>query len=111
MITWSDLRDGFWLGGFLLLTSTLVLLPIYAVARFWITSSITSPGGAKLMLRAFLGSASLGFTGMVAGFLTGSSRAPAVTALVPAILIYRSARDLSGWQESHSLNRYNLVPA
>jgi hypothetical protein len=30
----------------------------------------------------------LGFTGIVAGFLTGSSRSPAVSALVPAILTF-----------------------
>src|SRR4029077_14610120 len=89
MITWSDLRDGFWLAGFLFAASLLVLLPIYAIARLWFASSDRSTHEAKVVIgAALLGSASLGFTGMVAGFLTGSSRAPAVSALVPAILTF-----------------------
>jgi hypothetical protein len=88
MITWTDLRDSFWLAGFLLLVSLVVFFIVYGIGRLWIRRSIVSSRRADVVLSGFLVGISLGFTGMIAGFLTGSSRAPAVSALVPAILTF-----------------------
>jgi hypothetical protein len=84
MITWSDLRDSFWLAGFLFVVSFLIFLLIYGIAYAWHKS--TREGA--VILAGFLSGLPIGFTGMVAGFLTGSSRSPAVNALVPAILTF-----------------------
>jgi len=43
---------------------------------------------AKLLLVRFLSGLPLGFVGTVTGFLTGASRAPAVSALLPAVLTF-----------------------
>jgi hypothetical protein len=87
MITWSDLTNGFWLLGFLFLISLVIFVLSYGAARIWFFKSTTVPAGGKTVLLAgLLSGLPLGFTGMVAGFLTGSSRAPAVSASVPAIL-------------------------
>lgn len=88
MITWSDLRDSFWLSAFLFAVSLFVFLLSYGVARLAhkFTGSISRE--RAIVLVGFMSGFPIGFTGIVAGFLTGSSRSPAVSALVPAILTF-----------------------
>jgi hypothetical protein len=88
LITWWDLIESFWLTGFLLLVSLLIFALAYGAVRGLRKSSNTTARGQKLILAGFLGGLPLGFIGIVAGFLTGSSRSPAIAALVPAILTF-----------------------
>jgi hypothetical protein len=88
MITWSDLGNGFWLWGFLFVVSLLVYLPVYCIARIWVNSFTIAERSKRIIGTGLLSGISLGFAGIVAGFLTGSSRAPAVSALVPAVLTF-----------------------
>jgi hypothetical protein len=92
MITWDDLIGSIWLGAFLLVVSSLVFLIAFGVVYFGgrrstIVSRILLRGRRAVLLGLMAGFP-LGFTGIVAGFLTGSSRSPAVSALVPAILTF-----------------------
>jgi hypothetical protein len=88
MITWEDLRDSFLLTGFLLGVSFLVFLLCYVVAGSVARLLVKAKRSRNLVLLGLTGGLPIGFTGMVAGFLTGSSRASAVSALVPAILTF-----------------------
>lgn len=86
MITWQDVVDVFVFTGALFLISSAIFLLTYVVIK--VVSKWKSVWGTEQLLRGVWGGLPLGFTGIAAGFLTGSSRAPAVTALVPAILTF-----------------------
>jgi hypothetical protein len=86
MIAWPDVVNVFALATFLLLISGIVFLLTYGITRIFY--KLKSMRGTRQVLKGIWGGFPLGFTGMAAGFLTGSSRAPAVTALVPAILTF-----------------------
>jgi hypothetical protein len=88
VITWGDLGNSFWLAGFLFLISFILFLVIYLVARILYRPPGLGARGRSLTLAGLQIGLPLGFTGMVAGFLTGASREPAVTALIPAILTF-----------------------
>jgi hypothetical protein len=88
MITWIDLKNSLWLSGFLLVISIALFLLAYGSAYVWYERAITSSGAKAALRVGLLGGLPLGFAGLVAGFLTGSSRSPAVSALVPAILTF-----------------------
>jgi hypothetical protein len=85
MITLIDLRDSLWLSAFLLAVSAAIFALFYAMSRAWFHRSDRQ---TKIVLSGFLVGFPLGVTGMISGFLTGSSRSPAVSALVPAILTF-----------------------
>jgi hypothetical protein len=86
MIAWQDIANVFVLTGFLLIISGIIFLMTYAIARFFLR--LKRALGTGQVFKGVWGGFPLGFAGMAAGFLTGSSRAPAVTALVPAILTF-----------------------
>lgn len=88
LITWSDLRDIFWLAAFLFAVSFFVFLLSYGGARVAHKFTGSNSRERPIILAGFLSGFPIGFTGIVAGFLTGSSRSPAVSALVPAILTF-----------------------
>ena len=88
MVTLSDLGNSFWLAGFLFLVSLLLFLLVYTSVRVLYNPEGLSARGRRLMLAGFQAGLPLGFVGMVAGFLTGASRAPAVSAVIPAILTF-----------------------
>lgn len=88
MITWNDLGNSIWLAAFLIILSSAIFLPTYLAAYLLCKTSIVSLRTKSVILWGILGGLPLGFTGMIAGFLTGSSRSPAVSALVPAILTF-----------------------
>ena len=88
MILLSDLGDSFWLASFLFVVSFLLFLLVYGVARVFYRPKGVGPRGRRLTLAGFQAGLPLGFVGMVAGFLTGASREPAVGAIVPAILTF-----------------------
>jgi hypothetical protein len=66
----------------------LIFLPFYYLVSSWYTKDLTRSHDRAIIRKAFSAGLPLGITGMVAGFLTGSSRSPAVSALVPAILTF-----------------------
>jgi hypothetical protein len=88
MITWGDLGNSLWLSAFLVIVSFLLFLPCFGVARLWLGSKVGQRNRPGFIYGSLISGLSLGLTGMIAGFLTGSSRAPAVSALVPAILTF-----------------------
>jgi hypothetical protein len=65
--------------------STIFSLMLAYLSKFFIPDSKSYPY-MKLAGEFCIVSVPFGITGMVSGFLTGTSRAPAVTALLPAIL-------------------------
>lgn len=87
MITWDDLKNGFLLGGFLFLVSSVIFAFSFGVASIWQHSNVLLRGKRIISMGLLVG-APLGFTGIIAGFLSGSSRSPAMTALIPAILTF-----------------------
>jgi hypothetical protein len=86
MITLQDIGDVFILTILLFAFSGLLFLTAYLGT--WLYSKRKSILGIDQIRKGIWVGMPLGFTGMAAGFLTGSSRAPAVAALVPAILTF-----------------------
>jgi hypothetical protein len=84
----SDFFNSIWLVGVLLVVSLLIFLFLYIAARIFYRPKGIGTRGRGLTLSGFQAGLPLGFVGMVAGFLTGSSREPAVSAIVPAILTF-----------------------
>jgi hypothetical protein len=88
MITWSDIQDSFLLAGFLLVISAVIFLLIYGLMKLWRGASMPVTRESRILQAGFQSGWPFGFIGIVAGFLTGSSRSPAVSALVPAVLTF-----------------------
>lgn len=88
MIAWIDLGNSLWLSGFLILVAALIFALFYVSAYAWCRISIANSSLRRTILGGLFSGLPLGITGIVAGFLTGSSRSPAVSALVPAILTF-----------------------
>jgi hypothetical protein len=88
MITWVDLKNSLWLTAFLLIVSALVFSVLYGLAFIVYRRVPTTSRAKEAVFAALWSGMPLGFIGLVAGFLTGSSRSPAVSALVPAILAF-----------------------
>jgi hypothetical protein len=86
MISWPDIINVFTFTCVLLLISLVIFLASYYANL--IVFKVKMAHGTRQILRGLWGGFPLGFTGLAAGFLTGSSRTPAVTALVPAILTF-----------------------
>jgi hypothetical protein len=88
MVTVSDLISSLWLGLFLLA----VAFTTFSLAKWGVlfSDAMTYPTARqRATIRAGVNAGfPLSFTGLVIGFLTGSSRSPAVSALVPAILTF-----------------------
>jgi len=91
MISIIDVRDSFVLAA-ALLGITLVIFGIGFVIVLLLRNpfSVATRDQAQI-LPGILSALPLGFAGSVAGFLTGSSRQAAVSALVPAILTFIGA--------------------
>lgn len=88
MINSHDLLNAFWLTGFLLALSTFVFVFSFLAASIAFSASFSSLK-QRAMLRAGLFAAyPISFTGVISGFLTASSRAPAVAALLPAVMTF-----------------------
>jgi hypothetical protein len=88
MVTWSDLGDSFWISACLFVLSLLVFLPCYGATGIFFRVTKFHQRGKAVLLAGLMSGLPLGFIGIVAGFLTGPSRAPAVGAVVPAILTF-----------------------
>jgi hypothetical protein len=86
MISWQDIVNVLIFTGFLFLFSGTIFLLTYAVTK--LLSRLKGVRATQPLFRGIWGGFPLGFTGMAAGYLTGSSRTPAVAALVPAILTF-----------------------
>lgn len=86
----QDLDFAFWIFGFLFLLSVIIFSFFYSILAIylWFLRYISSSRRRRVVLSGLMAGLPLGFTGMVSGFLTGSSRSPAVSALVPAILTF-----------------------
>ena len=89
-MTLEDIRNSFWLAGFLLILSTILFLLLYCIMLVSLQLSPYSSSSRQrgVILSGLLVGFPLGFTGVVSGFLTGSSRSPAISATVPAALTF-----------------------
>jgi len=88
MITWSDLVNSIWLVVFLLIVCAVVFVPPFFIAWVWTRRTAHTPRRVAPVVSGYFAAFPIGFTGIVSGFLTGSSRSPAVAALIPAILTF-----------------------
>jgi len=91
-IPWSDISESFWNAFILLLISIASFVVSCILAGIWVaivnrSTKIYSQHRRAIVIALTTGPG-LSFTGLIVGFLTGVSRAPAVTALVPAILSF-----------------------
>lgn len=86
MIEFVDVEGALGTAGLLLALSSILFSPFFA---FYILTNLSySPHAQRIISRGLLAGVPIGYTGIVAGFLTGLSRSPAVDALVPAILTF-----------------------
>jgi hypothetical protein len=88
MINFSDIINGFGLTGVLLLISFAMLATTYAVSSLVQKFAFGVRHNTGVMRAGFLSALPVGFSGVVAGFLTGLSHSPAVGAVVPAALTF-----------------------
>lgn len=87
MITLADMRDALQLTAVIFAAALLIFLVCYAVAYAaagWVKTDATKRSMRFGLLIAF----PMSVLGTVSGFLTGTSREPAVSALVPAALTF-----------------------
>jgi amino acid transporter len=89
-MTKDDINFSLWILAFLFLISIIMFVLLYSTLAIclWFARYISNPRERTVVLAGLMVGLPLGFTGIVAGFLTGSSRSPAVSALVPAILTF-----------------------
>lgn len=90
MVTWSDIINSVLICFSLFVISFTIFICAYGVACIFCNFIAINERGRRLTLTGFLIGLPFGFTGIVAGFLTGESRAPAISAVVPAILTFIS---------------------
>jgi hypothetical protein len=87
MVTWVDLLNAVWITGVLSLIAAVIFAFCWMI--LWLYSLLLSGQRYRvLLLRTTIAGFPLGLSGLVSGYLTGISRVPAVTALVPAILTF-----------------------
>jgi hypothetical protein len=84
----EDLIQSTLLVVFLLIVSTIIFVISYCGAYVLCKATISSFRQRAIILKGSLSGLPVGFTGLIAGVLTGLSRSPAVSALVPAILTF-----------------------
>lgn len=85
-MNWFDVGYGLLLVVILVCVCAVLFLIPYVAIRLGLGGTLATAETKRLVLDGLTGGIPLGFTGLICGYLTGTSRTPAVGAVIPAAL-------------------------